>query len=137
MAACIFCSNSTEPDNRRASIRLVTTVRSMAASLHSSTVRTLWPISRPISHKICRNCSPDSAKVSSIFSPASSSSRRIIRSMSEEGCSSFRPYPPTAIRLQQLELDSGVCTECQILISNWSMNQVQRLMILVLEAPSD
>ncbi|MNI96977.1 hypothetical protein D3C73_1555400 [compost metagenome] len=67
------------PQMVRLSIRLVTTVRSARASMaHSSTDRTLWPTSRPMSHSRVRKRSMESRKTS-----WSALSSRINRSMSE------------------------------------------------------
>src|ERR1700730_16514946 len=87
-------SSSARPASRRASSSVVMTLTSAAlSSAHCSTVRTLWPTSRPMSHR-------NATRVSMTAPPGASggcgTSSRM--SMSEQGCSSPRPYPPAATR---------------------------------------
>src|SRR5690606_19186510 len=83
-------------------VRIVTSPRACVS--HSSSVRTLWPTSRPMSHRNVRK----RLTGSSARSDASASSTS--RSMSDSGCSSPRPYPPTATR----SVSSAIrCAKCR------------------------
>ena len=73
-------------------MRLVATVTSrLASSTQSRTVLTLFPTASPMSHRNARK-----PLIRSLSMPRVARRARTSRSMSEPGCSSPLPYPPTA-----------------------------------------